>query len=294
MKWDGYRTLAVVESGPEGRAVARFRSRGGVDLTPTYPELQALAGQVLGDLPVVLDGEIVALDASGRPDFRRLQHHDSAVELIVFDLLQVGGRSLLRAPYDERRALLADVLDARRPIHRPPAFDGDLGAALATSQRLRLEGVVAKRRDSTYEPGRRSRQWLKLKHTRTQAVLVVGWRPLHAGGPHADTLHAGGLLLAVPGPDGALRYVGRVGTGFTDADRRAAAERLTAVERPSPPVDGVPRADAADARWVTPLVAEVEFAGWTADPAAEPEARLRSARWRGWRDDTAPGDVVLE
>ncbi|QAY71524.1 ATP-dependent DNA ligase [Xylanimonas protaetiae] len=295
MKWDGYRTIAVAAPGPDGVPVARFTSRTGQDLTRTYPELAPLAGQVRGDLPVVLDAEIVALDASGRPDFRRLQQHTSKAELMVFDVLQVGDRSLLHAPYDERRALLGDVLDPERPVHVPAVFDGDLDAALAFSRRLRLEGVMAKRRESTYLPGRRSRQWLKLKHTAAQEVVVVGWRPLHAGEPREDARYAGALLLAVPADDGALRYVGRVGTGFTDADRRALAERLTAVGRATPPLDGVPRPDAARARWVTPrIVGEVEFAEWTGDPATDPDARLRAARWRGLRPDKDPDDVVVE
>ncbi|GAB2476101.1 ATP-dependent DNA ligase [Xylanimonas ulmi] len=305
MKWDGFRTLAVVERGDDGAGRARLISRTGQDQTAAFPELRALAAQVGDTLPVVLDGEIVALDEAGRPDFHRLQRrahpqHASgedatgrrSVDLMVFDLLRVGARDLTCEPYDERRRTLKALLDARAPIHLPPAFDGDLTAALATSRRLRLEGVMAKRRDAPYTPGRRTRQWLKLKHTRTQDVVVVGWRPLHAGEPHPDPRLAGALLLAVPGPDGALRYVGRVGTGLTDADRREAATRLAAVERATAPLDGVPRPDAQHTRWATPhLVAEVEFDGWTADG---PDARLRAARWRGWRTDVAPDDITVE
>jgi bifunctional non-homologous end joining protein LigD len=154
---------------------------------------------------------------------------------------------------------------------------------------------MAKRRASTYAAGRRSRQWLKLKHTRTQEVVVVGWRPLHAGEPREDERSVGSLLLAVPGPDGALRYAGRVGTGFSDTDRTAMAARLSAVRRTTPPLEGVPSIDARHARWVRPEhVGEVEAAEWTADPATDPDARLRAASWRGWRDDKKPGEVVVE
>ena len=294
MKWDGYRTVAVVEASDGGRRL-RLLSRTGQDLTATYPELAALAGRVTGDLPVVLDGEIVGLDPAGRPDFRRLQRHTGTVDLMVFDVLRVGSRSLLREPYDERRQVLAEVLAEGGPVHLPPAFDGDVEAALATSKKLRLEGVMAKRRDSTYTAGRRSRQWLKLKHTRTQEVVVVGWRPLHAGEPRTDDRFAGSLLLAVPGPDGVLRYAGRVGTGFSDADRRNVAKRLSSIERRTPPLDGVPNVDARHARWVRPdLVGEVEAAEWTADPAVDPGARLRAPSWRGWREDKRPDEVVVE
>jgi bifunctional non-homologous end joining protein LigD len=295
MKWDGYRTLAVVEAAPGGGRRLRLLSRTGQDLTATYPELGVLADQVRGDLPLVLDGEIVAIDSAGRPDFRRLQRHTGPVDLMVFDVLQAGSRTLLRTPYDERRGVLGRVLEPQKPIHVPPAFDGDLDAASATSQRLRLEGVMAKRRDSTYTTGARSRLWLKFKHTRTQEVVVVGWRPLHAGEPRSDDRFVGGLLLAVPGPGGELRYAGRVGTGFSDAERRAVATRLTSLARQTPPLDGVPRIDARYAHWVRPsLVGEVEAAEWTADPAADPDARLRAPSWRGWREDKSPDEVVVE
>ena len=294
MKWDGYRTLAVVEADGDGRRL-RLLSRTGQDLTATYPELAVLAGQVGDDLPVVLDGEIVALDGKGRPDFRRLQRHTGTVDLMLFDVLQVGTHTLLREAYEQRRDVLAALVTAQAPIHVPPSFDGDLDAALATSLRLGLEGVVAKRRSSTYTAGRRSRQWLKLKHTRTQEVVVVGWRPLHAGEPRTDDRFAGALLLAVPGPDGGLRYAGRVGTGFSDADRRQVAARLAAIERTTPPLDGVPSIDARYTRWVTPsLVGEVQAAEWTADPGTDPDARLRAPSWRGWRADKRPDEVVVE
>lgn len=314
MKWDGFRTLAVVEAdgdgtdgGGAGRRV-RLVSRTGQDMTGTYPELQVVAGQVGDELPVVLDGEIVALDEGGRPRFRLLQQRANiqraadveaarakvAVDLMVFDVLQVGARTLLGDPYDERRKVLEDVLEAHAPVHLPPAFDGDLDAAMGISRRLRLEGVVAKRRDGGYAPGRRSRQWLKLKHAGTQEVVVVGWRPLHAGEHREDPQRAGSLLLAVP-VDGGLRYAGRVGTGFTEADRRAVAQRLHALARTTPAVEGVPRPDAKHARWVTPrLVGEVEVSEWTGDPAQDPDARLRHPSWRGWREDKSPDDVVVE
>jgi len=295
MKWDGYRALAVVEPTADGGRRLRLLSRTGQDLTAAYPELHVLAEQVRGEPPVVLDGEIVALDAAGRPDFRRLQRHTGSVDLMVFDVLQAGSRSLLGAPYDERRRLLGDVLDASPPVHVPPAFDGDVEAAGATSQRLGLEGVMAKRRDSTYVAGGRSRAWLKLKHTLMQEVVIVGWRPLHAGEPRSDDRFVGGLLLAVPGPDGALRYAGRVGTGFTDVERRAAAARLAPLERRTPPLEGVPRIDARYARWVRPsLVGEVAAAEWTGDPSQDPETRLRAPSWRGWREDKHPDEVTLE
>ncbi|MFJ4233590.1 ATP-dependent DNA ligase [Cellulosimicrobium cellulans] len=305
MKWDGFRTLAHVSHGQ-----VRLVSRSGKDMTVTYPELQALAEQVPAEaLPVVLDGEIVALDARGRPSFRRLQQRANiakpgdvaaarrkvTVDLMVFDLLETAGRSLAKRPYVERREVLEDVLgDARAPVHVPPAFDGDLDAAMETSRRLGLEGVVAKRRDGTYSSGRRSALWLKLKHAQSQEVVVVGWRPGHGDRTHL----VGSLLLAVPDGD-RLVYVGRVGSGFTDAERRDLVAELGRIERTTAPAAGVPREDARDARWVSPRrVAEVVYAEWTGPGEGEgddiPFGKLRHPVWKGWRRDKSPSDVVRE
>ncbi|MFD6175775.1 MULTISPECIES: ATP-dependent DNA ligase [unclassified Isoptericola] len=326
VKWDGFRAVVEVLPGPddEGRSV-RLTSRSGQDLTVTFPELRAVADMVSDDdLPLVLDGEIVALDADGRPSFRRLQQRANltrprdvekarravGVDLVLFDVLVVGGRAMTDRPYAERRAELARVVTPRRPVHMPDALDGTLDEALETSRLMRLEGVVAKRRRSPYTPGRRSRDWLKIKHARTQEVVVVGWRPLHAGTGREDARVAGSLLLAVPGDDGVLRYVGKVGTGFKEADRREVVRRLRAVD--DAPLDGVPRAEAVHARWAAPeRVAEVTYGDWTSDPADLGAAgdragdgagdgtdhegpRLRHSVWRGWRDDKRPADVRVE
>ena len=170
------------------------------------------------------------------------------------------------------------------PIKVPGDAGSDLKKALATSKRLGLEGVMAKRRDSPYREGKRSRDWIKLKHTSTQEVVIGGWRP--GKGARADTI--GSLLLGIP-DGGSLRYVGRVGTGFSDAELTKLRARLDRMSRQSSPFGDVPREDARDARWVTPtLVGEVEFAEATS------EGRLRAPAWKGWRPDKDPQDVVLE
>ncbi|MFD2792712.1 ATP-dependent DNA ligase [Promicromonospora vindobonensis] len=304
MKWDGFRALAHVED-PE---TVRLVSRSGQDLTVTFPELAALAGQVdPARLPVVLDGEIVALDRDGRPDFRRLQQRANLrkerdvarararvqVDLMLFDVLEADGDSVTDQPYTERRELLESLLTPSAPIHLPPAFDGDLDAAMRTSRTLRLEGVVAKRQTSTYAE-RRSREWLKLKHSAMQEVVIVGWRP-----GRANTSVMGSLLMAVPEDGeagGGLRYVGRVGTGFTERERREITTRLQAMERKTPGASGVPTEDASDARWVTPkLVGEVTYADWAeGSGSASGERRMRHSVWRGWRPDKSPEDVVVE
>jgi bifunctional non-homologous end joining protein LigD len=291
MKWDGIRAIATVSHG-----TARFVTRNGIDVTVTYPDLSVLAGQVHGD--AVLDGEIVALNKQGRPDFGRLQQRmkltrgadveravrNVPVHYMVFDLLEAGGRSLVDRTYDERRALLADTVTSAGRIQVPEAFEGDLAAAISSSLKLGLEGVVAKKRDSTYSAGTRSRAWIKIKHHRTQEVVVGGWRP--GNGRRASTV--GSLLLGIPSADG-LRYVGRVGTGFGDHDLEHITTTLAGLERKTTPFADVPRADASDAHWVTPsLVGEVEFAEWTSAD------RLRQPSWRGWRTDKSADDVVRE
>ncbi|MEP7763687.1 ATP-dependent DNA ligase [Sanguibacter sp. 25GB23B1] len=300
MKWDGIRTLATISAGE-----VRLVSRNGVDLTATYPELAELAACVEGD--AVLDGEIVALTRAGRPDFGRLQirmnlskerevakaRAKQPVDLMLFDVLERDGHRLTKQTYDERRRALAEIVTESGRIHVPPAFESEHGSgvrsaaaeAMEASEKLGLEGVVAKRRDSTYRPGRRASAWVKIKHVRTQEVVVVGWRP--GRGTRASTV--GSLLVAVPRTDGELGYAGRVGTGFSEKELARLTAELARAERATPPVDDVPRAEASDAHWVSPTrVGEVAFGEWTET------GRLRHPVWRGWRPDMSPGDVRRE
>ena len=291
MKWDGIRAIATIR-GDE----LSLRSRNGLDLTPSYPELAALLDTVRGD--AVLDGEIVALDAKGRPSFGTLQQRmgltsprdverarlATPVHYFVFDVLRLGAESTESQTYEKRRALLLKNVTERGPISVPPDAGRDLDAALATSKKLGLEGVMAKRLDSPYREGKRSRDWIKLKHTLTQEVVIGGWRP--GTGHRADSV--GSLLVGIPDADG-LRYVGRVGTGFTDRHLAELRTRLDGLARSTSPLIDVPSADARDAHWVTPsLVGEVEFAEITSD------GRLRAPAWRGWRLDKNPDQVVRE
>jgi bifunctional non-homologous end joining protein LigD len=291
MKWDGIRAVAAITGGE-----VTLASRNGNDLTASYPELQGLAAAVDGD--AVIDGEIVALDAKGRPSFGRLQQRmnlskpteveaarDKApVHFMAFDLLQFEGDSLVKKHYDERRALLQQHVRSKGVSQVPPAFDGDEHAAMASSRELGLEGILAKKRDSTYLPGKRSHSWVKLKHHRAQEVVVVGW----TGGKGARAGRVGALLLGIPGEEG-LDYVGKVGTGFGDRELDAMQARFARLERMTSPLDGVPQADASGAHWIRPsLVGEVEFTEWTAT------GRLRHPAWRGWRTDKKPADVRRE
>lgn len=293
MKWDGVRAIVTVEDG-----AVTLTSRNGHDMTPSYPEFAELPSR-LGDVrSAVLDGEIVAVDKQGRPDFGLLQTRmkltrardveraakTAPVRLLLFDALSLDGSSLIDDDYDSRREALIDAVDADSVIDVPPAFDGDLDQAMKFSKKLRLEGVVAKRRDSTYSVGRRSRAWIKLKHHATQEVVIAGWRP--GAGRRANGV--GSLLMGIPSDEG-LVYVGRVGTGFSDRDLDELAAEFAKVERKTSPLVDVPRVDARDAHWIKPSrVGEVEFAEWTST------GRLRQPTWRGWRPDKDPAQVVRE
>ena len=295
MKWDGVRVIATVL----GEQV-RLTSRNGKDLTATFPELaelvEAIDPEVREAGQTVIDGEIVALDANDRPSFGRLQQRlgltaeadvtaaRKQVEayLMAFDLLQRGGDSLLRTPYQERREALFETLTATDHVHVPPADHGDVDHAIDLSQQLRLEGVMAKKETGIYQAGKRSRTWIKIKNARHQEVVVIGWR--HGKGSRSSTV--GSLLVAVPDTDGELRYAGRVGTGFSDRDLERAADMLGSRVRKTPPADDVPAADRRDATWVrADLVGEVQYGELTED------GRLRHPVWRGWRPDKDADEV---
>jgi bifunctional non-homologous end joining protein LigD len=290
-KWDGVRAVAAVRGGTLG-----LTSRKGTDITVRYPEVARLPEGLAGH-DAVVDGEIVAMDEQGRPDFGALQNrmHRTGPEVVrmaaakpvtflVFDLLSLDGEDLLARPYAERR----ERLDALGPSgHRwvlTPWFRGGGERVQAASLENELEGVVAKRLDAPYQPGIRGPDWRKIKNFRSQAVVVGGWRPgqgRRAGG-------IGSLLFGVPDDEGRLVYAGHVGTGFTDADLEDLQRMLT--PRKTCPFDGdLPREVTRDAHWVEPdLVGEVAYAVWTA------EGRLRHPAWRGVRDDLEPDDVVIE
>jgi bifunctional non-homologous end joining protein LigD len=293
MKWDGVRAVVTIDRGR-----VRITSRNRLDITVSYPELHGMA-EGLAVKQAVLDGEIVRFDARGRPDFGALQkrmHVSSAsaarqlassdpVAYLAFDLVYLDGRSLMSQPYTQRREAL-DGIGLDGPAWQvPPVFEGAGDAAFAASRSRGLEGVVAKRLRSTYQPGKRTGDWIKVKNVRTQEVVVGGWRP--GKGRRADTI--GSLVLGLPAEDG-LTYIGQVGTGFTAEMLADLLRRLRGLARATSPfTPDVPRADARDAHWVTPrIVGEVAFTEWTSD------GRLRHPSWRGLRPDKAVADVVRE
>ena len=290
IKWDGARTLAFVEDGR-----VSLQSRTQRDVTAHYPELAAL-GQVGG--PVLLDGEVVAYDPAGRPSFERLQQRmnalprsqgaastDVVVSYIAFDLLHHDDRSWLDVPYVDRRRRLEDLAAAHPAVSCPAYHMGDGPALLAETRRRNLEGLVAKRADSPYVPGRRTRQWLKVKNIRRQELVVGGW--LSGAGNRAGRL---GALLVGYHEDDRLRYAGRVGSGFDDTELERFGSLMARLARAGSPFEPPPPPPVhRGAHYVEPrLVVEVAFSEWTAG------GTLRQPSYKGVRADIDPQEVVRE
>jgi bifunctional non-homologous end joining protein LigD len=291
LKWDGVRAIGYCDAGH-----LRLESRNGRDITSQYPELRPVAAE-LGQAQVVLDGEIVAFDEEGRPAFQRLQRRmhlgseaavrrrmaDTPVTYVLFDILFLEGRELYDLPYSDRRRLLAQLELDGASWQTPAQHEGDGRALVDLTRAQGLEGVVAKRLDSRYSPGRRSRSWIKVKNTRSQDFVIGGWMP----GEGSRSSSIGSLLVGYYEPDGeglALRYAGRVGTGFTQETLRDLARALSKLRTESSPFAG--RKTPKEATFVEPrLVAEVEFREWT-------QARtLRAPSYKGLRDDRDPREV---
>ncbi|MGV1087718.1 MAG: non-homologous end-joining DNA ligase, partial [Mycobacterium sp.] len=278
-KYDGYRMLLEVDHGR-----LRLQSRNGRDVTGEYPQLQPLA-DALAEHHVVLDGEAVALDEHGVPKFEEMQNRARAtrIQFWAFDILELDGRSLLRAKYRDRRRVLETFAEGT-PLIVPGLLDGDGPTALAESRERKWEGIVAKRWDSTYQPGRRSAAWIKDKNWNTQEAVIGGWRE----GTGGRSSGIGALLLGIP-EDGGLRFIGRVGTGFTEKELTKLKGILAPLHTAASPFHpALPRIEARGVTYVRPeLVGEVRFGEMTSD------GHLRHPSWRGLRPDKDPGEVVL-
>jgi bifunctional non-homologous end joining protein LigD len=290
MKWDGMRSLVGIEDGQ-----VWLTSRAGNDATTRFPEIAPIA-EALGGVDALLDGELVALDESGVPSFERLQprmqaHGRAAVEkgmatqpvvLMVFDVLWLAGHSTCDLPYRERRELLERLALTGPFWQTPPTTYGGGDGVLETSRALGLEGVVAKRVDSPYRPGRRSDSWRKVKTTLGQELVVGGWLP----GAGRLEGQLGSLLVGYHHDDG-LAFAGRVGSGIDATARDRLQRALTPLRRATSPFLHTPKLPSP--QWVEPeLVVEVEFHEWTSAGV------LRAPRYKGLRDDKAAADVVRE
>jgi bifunctional non-homologous end joining protein LigD len=294
LKWDGVRALAYLQDGG-----LRLESRNLNDITPRYPELHGLASAMPGH-DLVLDGEVVAFDPEGRPSFSLLQTRMHVVgerrvaalvgaaplAYLIFDVLHVDGASTRDLPWTERRAVLEDLELQGSGWQTPKAHLGNGPAVLAASKAGGLEGVMAKRTSSLYTPGKRSKDWLKIKNTCRQEVVVGGWLP----GAGNRTGRIGALLAGYHDSrekDSPLRFAGKVGTGFTDAELTRLGKLFAELDRSTSPfADKVPY---KAARFLEPtLIAEVEFTEWTHN------GTLRHPSYKGLRDDKPASAVVRE
>jgi bifunctional non-homologous end joining protein LigD len=292
VKWDGVRAIAYCRP---GRLALQTRNLN--EITSQYPEVRRLSRQ-LGHRDAVLDGELVAFDENGRPSFERLQqriHQTTAsvvrrrmkshpVTYVIFDLLHLDGIDLMSEPYSRRRELLEGLELTGESWQTPGCSRGHAKELLAASAERELEGIVLKRLDSPYTPGRRTGSWLKVKNLGRQEFVIGGWLP--GEGRRRGSL--GALLLGHFDPeDGALRYAGKVGTGFSDRDLEQLLGRLRPLRRKANPFAG--RRGPRQANFVEPrLVAEIEFRELTA------EGMVRHGSYKGLREDKAPTEVRLE
>ncbi len=302
IKWDGIRALAYVGDGK-----LKLSARRGADHTPRYPELADFPA-ALGGRSAILDGEIVAFDDEGRPRFQLLQRRmglsteatirrravETPATYVAFDVLWLEGESLLEQPYEARREQL-DALELDGAHWRAPRNHVGDGAALwDLVQERDLEGIVAKRLGSPYRPGKRSREWAKVRNRRGQELVIGGWMP--GEGSRGGRV---GSLLVGHFVDGKLAYAGGVGTGFTQDTLDELTKLLKPLQRADSPFElgedpKVKYAQRARDRgagpvWVEPeLVAEVEFTEWTN------EGTLRQPSFKGLRTDKDPHDVIRE
>src|SRR5579872_813178 len=289
-KWDGIRALAYVDGGR-----VRLISRSGEDVTPRYPEIHEM-GRAIGSREVILDGEIVALDDEGRPSFEEIQQRMGLtsetdvrrkmklvpVTYMIFDLVWQDGHSLMDATYAERRGALARLKLGGASWQTPPWEKGGGQTMKEASEKAGLEGIMAKRLDSRYEPGKRSGAWQKIKNRRGQELVIGGW--LEGEGKRRG--YPGALLVGYY-EDGKFVYAGKVGTGFTDKMLEKLKDLMEPLERKTSPFDaGKPP---TKSHFVEPkLVAELVFVEWTKS------GQLRAPAFKGLRDDKPAREVIRE
>jgi bifunctional non-homologous end joining protein LigD len=278
VKWDGFRLIVQVETGK-----ATLYSRNGIEVTKKYPAIaEALRGIPNG---AVIDGELVALDAAGKPRFQLMQHAGAEATALVyyaFDLLFLDGEDLRALPLIERKERLLRILPAEDPLRYSEHIEKNGKKYFAAAKKQDLEGIMAKRKDSTYHSGQRSRDWLKVKASKEQEVLIVGYTA--SGGSRK---YFGSLVLAVH-ENGKLRHAGNVGTGF---DAKLLKE-LYGLMQPlgtakKPFAEKIP--EEGSVTWLKPkLIAEIKFTEWTA------EGHMRHPVFLGLRTDKKPSEVTME
>lgn len=293
VKWDGYRAIARIDA--DG---VHLFSRRGNDITLTYPDLIEPLRTAVHAREAILDGEIVGLDHAGAPSFAALQTRAGLtrpadvgnaravvpVRIVLFDMLEIDGRDVRADSFDTRHARLVATITPSAQVRVSDLLTGSVADLLGWCRRSGYEGLIAKRRRSSYRPGVRSRDWVKLKTRSAREVIVAGW----VKGQRSLTGTVGALILALP-DDGGLRYAGRVGTGFTRHERDTLRTRLAALAAEAPAIAGVPAGLAGRAHWLRPeLLGEVTY------EEATTEGRLRQPSWRGLRADKTAADIDVD
>ena len=284
VKWDGYRAVAA-ESGGD----VTLMSRNGNDLTARFPNVAKEIPKAVKTPDCVLDGEVCALDEAGRSSFSAMQQRKAGTPIVyyVFDVLEIEGKAVVDLPLVERRKLLEGLLDRRNKTVRLSETFDDGQALLRAAKQQQLEGIVAKRVDSRYLPGKRTRDWLKIKTHSEQEFVVVGYTK--GTGRRASSF--GSLVLGYYA-GGELVYAGNVGTGFGGKEIEKLLDLLRPLRRDKPPfreVPKMPKVRKGDVIWVEPkLVVQVEFVEWTHD------GRLRAPAYKGLREDKGAEEVRRE
>ena len=286
LKWDGIRALAFVEGGQ-----LSLRNRKGNVVTELFPELDSLPGRINGD-GVVLDGEVVCLDELNRPSYqllqRRLDSQDrqrssrTPVHFVAFDLLYLGGRSVMAKPLAARKGLLQEVLTPNDAVQTSDFIESDGIAFFDATCDLGLEGIVAKERHSGYIPGKRSRSWLKIKRVRDAEFVIGGYT---FGGVRGELFAS--LLLGLHDTNGKLIFVGQVSSGFSAAVARELYAQLRSLHTEASPFVPSPRVQKF-IYWCRPeLVCSVQYGEFTED------AKLAYPVFQGLRDDKTPGECAI-
>jgi bifunctional non-homologous end joining protein LigD len=292
-KFDGIRSMTTM-----GTDATRLVTRNGRDVSDKYPELRMIH-ELVDQVNAVLDAEIVAFDEDGKNSFEVLQQRMNLsnereikrissripVALVAFDLLWLDGHDLTDLALEQRRELLETIVEQDHRLQVVTHVDGGGTAFAEVAEGLGLEGVVAKRTGSTYQPGRRSQDWRKIKLTNTQDCVILGWTPGQGG--RSGTF---GALLVGAYDEGKLMWIGQVGTGFTRATLDRVLEALEPLKRATPPIDDPELAKVKGATFVEPtLVCEVEYLEIT-----KSTKKMRAPSFKGLREDKAPDESVLE
>ncbi len=283
IKWDGYRILATIENG-----TVHLYSRNGLSYNHTFPAIATALGAIPHD--VILDGEVVVIDTTGRPNFGALQNYgrDTPGELryYIFDMLYLNGHRMLELPLVQRKSLLPELLAEFQGLSGPVQYcDHVIGAGKELYTQAmddKMEGVIAKKADSLYHPGYRSEQWLKIKAVAGEEVIICGYTDSAAGGRPF-----GSLILGMYQDDN-LHYIGNCGSGFTDREQQKLLHTLRPLASAVSPFQEQISLRGRVAHWVRPeLICEVQYTDWT------PSGRLRHPVYKGLRPDKNPPEIRL-